>query len=110
MSTSAFQPAQELSCPNCGAPCALPAFGSQVECEYCGTRFLLPATDRAAAPGDTTPTVTASVISVEAQRNVARWVKWLVIIIVVTTVVPVICSVVVGICGAFAGALPIFLR
>lgn len=110
MSTSVFQPAHELSCPNCGAPCALPAFGNQVECEYCGTRFLLPATRHSAAPEPVTDTPSAQVISIDTQRHVARWVKWLVILIVVTAVVPVLCSVVIGICGAFGAFVPFFVR
>ncbi|MBI4672350.1 MAG: hypothetical protein HY741_11895 [Chloroflexi bacterium] len=110
MSTSVFQPAHELSCPNCGAPCTLSAFGNQVECEYCGTRFLVPATHRPTAPVQVIEMPDPQVISLQAQTNVARWVKWIVIIVVVSTVLPVVCSIVFGVCGAFAGLAPIFLR
>lgn len=113
MSTSVFQAAKDLNCPNCGAPCTMPTAGNQVQCNYCGTRFLLPEAQRVAAPVDmaeTSTPFTTPVISVETQANIGRWVKWFIIFILVTTLVPVICSVVAGICAAFGGILPVLLR
>lgn len=101
----------ELSCPNCGAPYALPAFGHEVECQYCGTRFVLPEAVRpktTAVTTHTTPEISVDLTGI--QSNTLRWVKWLIIFIVVTSVVPVICGVMASICGAFGAFVPFFAR
>lgn len=97
--------AYELNCPNCGAPYTLPGFGNQVTCAHCGSHFVVPASVRAA--GDTSAQGLTEVISLNAsptldQTQVRRWVRWLVIFIVVTTIVPVVCGVGAAICGVLA--------
>ena len=101
----------ELSCPNCGAPYALPAFGHEVECQYCGTRFVLPEAVRPKT--ESVETFDAPDISVDLtgiQTNTMRWVKWLVIFIVIVTVVPTLCGVLASFCGVFGAFVPFFAR
>jgi DNA-directed RNA polymerase subunit RPC12/RpoP len=101
---------RELNCPNCGASAELPAFGSAIQCEYCGTRFFVDApTAQIALP----PTDTASsqfALSGEDSAKFRQWVKWLVIFIIVVTVVPMLCGLAASLCGVFGAFIPFFMR
>jgi hypothetical protein len=109
MSTPVWQSAHELSCPNCGAPCTLPQFGNVIQCDHCGTRFVLPGAHASGAPAMETIS-DAPTLPLETQANVQRWVKWLVIFIVVVTVVPVVCGMLASVCGVFGAIAPFFVR
>lgn len=102
--------AQELSCPNCGAPGELPAFGNAMQCEYCGTRFFVdvPTAQIALPPTDTA--LSPSALSREDSAKIRQWVKWLVIFIIVVTVVPMVCGIVASVCGALGAFIPFFVR
>lgn len=102
--------ATELSCPNCGAPYALPEFDAQIECAYCGTRLILP---EAVRQNDAPEIFAAPQISLDLSRmqtDTMRWVKWLVIFIIVVTVVPTVCGIFASVCGSFAGVLAMFFH
>jgi DNA-directed RNA polymerase subunit RPC12/RpoP len=99
----------ELSCPNCGAPYIVPAFGNLATCEYCGTRFVVPASVRAENT-DTFGAPTIDINLAQPQTDLARWVKWLVIFVVVVTVVPTLCGVAAAVCGALAPLGVFFFR
>lgn len=105
MSYSDSHATRDLSCPNCGASYVLPAFGEQATCEYCGSRFLIPANLRPVAPAKP---ITVDLYATQRQINTARWVKWLVIIIVVTTVVPMVCGMIAAVCGGLAPLVGLF--
>ncbi len=102
--------ARELSCPNCGAPYQLPAFGNQTVCEYCGARFLVPANVRASNTNQLADAPTIEITVPPVQTDAARWVKWLVIFIVIVTVVPTVCGVGAAVCGALAPLGVFFFR
>lgn len=105
-----LSPAQELSCPNCGAPAQMPAFGNAIQCEYCGTRFFfdVPAAQIALPPADAV-SISSSVNDRDSAK-IRRWVVWLVILVVVVTVVPAVCGIAAGICGVFGAFVPFFMR
>lgn len=105
-----LSPAQELSCPNCGAPAKMPAFGNAIQCEYCGTRFFFDVPTAQIAPPPTDSDSSVSSLSVQDPANIRRWVKWLVILIVVVTVVPTVCGIAASICGVFGAFVPFFMR
>lgn len=86
----------------------MPRFGNQATCAYCGSRFVIPASVRSPETNTFSAAQTFDSRVPEAQVNVARWVKWLVIIIVVTTVVPVVCGVIAAFCGALAPIVGLF--
>jgi DNA-directed RNA polymerase subunit RPC12/RpoP len=109
MSSPVFPSAHELSCPNCGAPCTLPAFGNVIRCDHCGTRFVMPGAQMSNAPPMETLSV-APTLSPEMQANVQRWIKWLVLCIVVVTVVPIVCGILASICGVFGAFVPFFVK
>lgn len=111
MTTISPQAAQELSCPNCGAPAEMPAFGNAMQCEYCGTNFFLPnAPISDARAGSSEIYSPAPTLSPETQESVKRWVKWIVILIVVVTVVPTVCGILASFCGALGAFVPFFAR
>jgi len=99
--------AHELDCPNCGASYELPKFGNRAECAYCGSQFIVPASARAS--NFTSPVVDEQSVTL-ARENAVRWIRWLVIIIVFTTVVPLLCTFIFGICGALFGVVAQFFR
>ncbi len=101
--------AQKLSCPNCGAPGELPASGNAMQCEYCGARYFLPAAHASLAPP---PEIRAQTATLAAQdsANVRRWLKWLVIFIIVVTVVPMLCGIAASACGVLGAFAPLFAR
>lgn len=107
---NALSSAQELSCPNCGAPAQMPAFGNAIQCEYCGTRFFLhtPAAQIALPPNKTVSNT--STLSEQDSSKIRQWVKWLVIFIVVVTVVPTVCGILASVCGVFGAFVPVFVR
>lgn len=107
MSESTSNAAHELNCPNCGAPYTLPSGGNQVTCEYCGSRFLIPESVRGKLP-NIVPTIDLAMTP--TQVDVGKWVKWLVIFIVVVTVVPLVCSLVAAVCGIAIPFLTFFAR
>ena len=95
----------ELTCPNCGAPYNLPAQGNQVTCEHCGSHFLVPESARTSGYNlpDYTPLIQNSFAqATEAEQNIGKWVRWLVIFIIVVTVVPTVCGLGAAFCGVLA--------
>lgn len=108
MSQTFSQTTHELNCPNCGASYEVPLTGNQATCAYCGSRFVVPASVRAAAPRETDDAPSFSAIDPQPSIVAARWIKWLVIFIVVVTVVPTVCGIGATICGALA-PLGVFL-
>jgi hypothetical protein len=63
-------------------------------CEYCGSRFLIPESVRTAVPRTQLAADTAL-----PRVDVGRWIRLLVIFIIVTTVVPTVCGIVAAVCG-----------
>src|SRR6266545_754732 len=105
MSEPASNSTSELSCPNCGASYALPVGGNQVQCAYCGSRFLIPESIRTPA----TPFAGFAESAYTPTRiDVRRWVRWLIIFVVVVTVVPTVCGLAAAFCGVLAPLIAIF--
>ncbi len=118
---------QVFKCPSCGGSLTLENDGAaQVECPYCGSMVTVPPELRqAAAPEPSQVPVTVVMNDLRTQLDVAagvppefnqfnRWLKvgiWaLTAFIILTVVIPVVCSVLgvmVGVGGAF---LPFFLK
>lgn len=100
----------ELTCPNCGATYTLPARGNQVTCDYCGSHFLVPESVRRPDVPNLAPYLENSFAdAVATQANIGKWVRWLVIFIVVVTVVPLVCGLGAAFCGVLAPFAAIFL-
>ena len=95
----------ELTCPNCGAPYTLPRRANEVTCDHCGSHFLVPESVRTGAYDipDYTPLIQNSFARRPKQnKNIGKWVRWLVIFIVVVTVVPTVCGLGAAFCGVLA--------
>lgn len=100
---------RELSCPNCGAPYTLPEFGNQVVCAHCRSHFIVPESVRPAVVYiPNVPQTTSLDTPSYDPTQVRRWIRWLVIFIIVTTVVPVVCGVGAAICGVLAPLVGMF--
>ncbi len=116
-----------FTCPTCGGSLSLENAGSQVECPYCGNMVTVPRELRSAEARPEPAPVPVGVLvnGIQDQLNVAsgipqtvtevnRWLKWgiwaLVAFIILTVVIPLVCTVLglaVGLGGAF---LPFFLK
>ncbi len=91
----------ENSCPNCGAPYTHRDNQTEIECEYCGTRFTIPGL----FPVASSSTGRGYSLSPSESRNV----RWLVYFIVGFVVLTVICSTVIPLCAGLLGALVPFV-
>ncbi|MCG3142503.1 MAG: hypothetical protein HDKAJFGB_03972 [Anaerolineae bacterium] len=105
-----FSPPQKLNCPNCGAPAPLPERGNALQCEYCGAHFFLPGADAFDAPPSAENRAYVTTLSPQYSANVRRWIKWLIIFVIVVTVVPMVCGIAASVCGALGAFVPFFAR
>ncbi len=114
-----------FTCPTCGGSLSLDNAGSQVECPYCGNMVVVPKELRApeaqAAPDSTPITIAVNDVATYIpmgdplpMAQVNRWLKWgiwaFVAFIILTVIIPVVCSVIgilLGVGGAF---LPFFIK
>lgn len=107
-----------FECPNCGAPLVATGAESQLKCSYCGSTVIVPPELRtqssaAVLAGDLVPAIETNVV---VSPQTSRWIKtgiWaFVILMVLTVVIPLVCSlcgVFAGLAGAVAGILGAFL-
>lgn len=91
---------QEFSCPSCGGSLNPQGSAAQITCGYCGKTVIVPEELRAPA----------EVLTPENKKLIKYAIWGFVIFIVVTTLVPLICSLC-GVFGGLAGAfVPFFVK
>ena len=97
--------AKTFQCPNCGAALEPRASAAKIKCGYCGNTVIVPAELRDPLP-------VSEAIGVSPQTT--RWIKigiWgFVILMVLTVVLPLVCSLCGGLVGIFGAFVPFFVK
>ena len=94
-----------FSCPSCGSALRPQGSQSEIRCAYCGNSVIVPKALR-----EPLPLGQAIGISPETKR----WVKWsiwgFVILMVLTFVIPLVCSLCAALVGIFGSLVPFFVK
>jgi hypothetical protein len=92
---------QSFNCPNCGATLEYPGSGRTMNCGYCNTLIQV--------PKEVWEPLEAAQQQVELQKTEKRWVRYLVIFLVVTVGLPLCLGLVGTVVGLLASLLGVTL-
>ncbi len=106
--------AEAFACPACGAMNETDGKSAAIRCSYCGQSVVVPPDLRVVDPSPEPVYIKYEVPEVHTltpaeQANAQRIIKWVLVIVVVTTVVPILFSIVVAFIGVGASLLPLCL-
>lgn len=97
--------AKTFNCPTCGSSLSPQGSQAEIKCPYCGNTVIVP-------EGLRDPLPIGQAIGISSQTT--RWIKigiWgFVILMVLTFVVPLVCSLCGMLLGIFGAAVPFFVK